>query len=81
MGVALPHVPDAVAHPVRIARVARGLTQRQLEALAGLPWTTLSRVENRTRQLEPAEQLRVAMALAVNVAELFDDAYSPVKSR
>jgi transcriptional regulator with XRE-family HTH domain len=58
-------------HPLRLARVARGISQRELERLAGLPATSLSHVEAGRRQLDPAAQWRIAEALKVDHDEVF----------
>lgn len=57
-------------HPVRVARALRGLTQRELERIAGLPATTLSHVEHRRRRLSPASAVRVATVLDADVDAL-----------
>jgi len=56
-------VPAGGVHPVRVARAIRGLTQADLEQLAGLPRTTLSHVERGRRTLNPSSASRVAEAL------------------
>lgn len=61
----------ADVHPVRAARALRGLTQRELEKKAGLAKTTVSHIEQGTRQADPATKTRISMALEVDVAALF----------
>jgi transcriptional regulator with XRE-family HTH domain len=60
----------ADVHPVRAARALRGLSQAELERRAGLPPTTLSKIESGTRRLDPAARVRIAMALDVDAEAL-----------
>lgn len=59
------------AHPLRMARVALGVSQRDLERAAGLPATSVSHIEARRRVPTPAVRERLAMALDVDVDKLF----------
>jgi transcriptional regulator with XRE-family HTH domain len=61
----------AAVHPVRAARALRGLSQRDVEARAGLPATALSRIEAGSGVPDPVVQQRLAMALGVDVDVLF----------
>jgi transcriptional regulator with XRE-family HTH domain len=60
----------ADVHPVRAARALRGFSQAELERRAGLPPTTLSKIESGARRLDPATRVRIAMALDVVVEAL-----------
>jgi transcriptional regulator with XRE-family HTH domain len=60
----------ADVHPVRAARALRGLSQAELEQKAGLPPTTVSKIENGARRLDPATRVRIAMALDVDAEAL-----------
>jgi transcriptional regulator with XRE-family HTH domain len=53
--------------PLRLIRVARGMTQRELERQAGLPATALSHFESRRRRPDPATAARIALSLDVDV--------------
>jgi transcriptional regulator with XRE-family HTH domain len=65
-------VPLGRLSPLRYARLARGLSQRELEQLAGLPATVISHLEGGRRTPDPATAARIAMALGVDdVDELF----------
>lgn len=54
-------------HPLRVARALRGLSQRELEQIAGLPHTTLSHVERGRRGLDPVSAHRIAIAIDADV--------------
>jgi transcriptional regulator with XRE-family HTH domain len=60
-------------HPVRVARALRGMTQQELERRAGLSPTSVSHIEARRRDPDPATQLRIAMALDADVDALFPE--------
>jgi transcriptional regulator with XRE-family HTH domain len=60
----------ADVHPVRAARSLRGLSQAELEQRAGLPPTTISKIESGSRRLDPATRVRIAMALDVDADAL-----------
>lgn len=64
-------VPLGELTPLRYARLARGLTQRELELNAGLSDTTVSHFEAGRRLPDPATQWRLATALGVDVDVLF----------
>ena len=55
---------------LRVARTLRGMTQRELEQLAGLPATSLSHIESGRRPADPATRARLALALEMPVDEL-----------
>jgi transcriptional regulator with XRE-family HTH domain len=57
--------------PLTYARLARGLSQRELERRAGLPRTVLSQFETGRRRPDAATQYRLAEALGVDVDVLF----------
>ena len=64
-------VPLGELTPLRYARLARGLTQRELEQQAGLSETTVSHFEAGRRLPDSATQWRLAAALGVDVDVLF----------
>jgi transcriptional regulator with XRE-family HTH domain len=59
--------------PLRVVRVARGFSQKQLEALAGVPETVVSHYEAGRRVPDPATKWRLADALDVPVDMIFPD--------
>jgi transcriptional regulator with XRE-family HTH domain len=56
---------------LRLARVLRGMSQRELERRAGLPATTVSHFEAGRRIADPATRARLALALDVDADVLF----------
>jgi transcriptional regulator with XRE-family HTH domain len=56
---------------VRSVRLERGWTQEQLAAAAGLDRTYVSGLERGVRNPALSSQRRVALALAVDLSELF----------
>jgi transcriptional regulator with XRE-family HTH domain len=66
----------AGVHSVRVARAVKGLTQRDLEELAGLPRTTVSHVESGRRTLSRRGAERVASVLDTDASELREEARS-----
>lgn len=58
---------------LRLARMAKGLSQRELELRAGLPKTTCSHFEAGRRIPDAGQRLRIAMALECQTADLFPD--------
>ncbi len=56
---------------LRVARTLRGMSQREVEQLAGLPKTSLSHIESGRRPADPATRARLALALDMPVEELF----------
>ena len=56
---------------LRVARTLRGMTQHELEQLAGIAPTTVSHYEAGRRVPLPATQERLADALDIAVDELF----------
>lgn len=70
---------DAPSSYLRDIRELAGLGQRELAEQTGIPQTTLSRIENGTRQAKANELLSLAWALGTTVAELIGQ--SPVRDR
>jgi len=62
----------APSRAIRHARISRGLSLRALSALAGLPYSTLSKLENGKMGLTYDKLIRLAQALNVDVKELVE---------
>jgi transcriptional regulator with XRE-family HTH domain len=60
-------------HPVRVVRVMKGLSQRELEDAAGLPRTAISHIERGRRVADPSTRARIALALGCAAEDLFPD--------
>jgi uncharacterized protein len=58
---------------LRAVRVARGLSQRQLEQRAGLATSSVSHFESGRRVPDAAQKWRLADALGVDVDVVFPD--------
>lgn len=68
--------PPTPATPLRIYRVARGYTGRQLAALAGVTPATVSNLETRKYPPQPEVAERIGRVLQVSPAALFPDGLS-----
>ena len=72
---------DALPAPSRALRQARlnqGLSLRALSARAGLPYSTLSKLENGKMALTYDKMIRLAQALNVDLKDILADAEQPV---
>jgi hypothetical protein len=58
-------------HPLRVARVAAGLTQLELGAASHLRGELVSRIERRVIPGSPAAHLALSDALGMSVGQLF----------
>jgi len=67
----------APSRAIRDVRVAQGLSLRALSARAGLPYSTLSKLENGKMALTYDKLIRLAQALNVDLKELIADAERP----
>lgn len=56
---------------VRALRALRDMTQVQLAEEAGVPQSTISRIENGSRQVSDQTRIKIAEALGVDPAKLF----------
>jgi transcriptional regulator with XRE-family HTH domain len=54
------------------ARKAAGLTQRQLAAKIGRPYTVIANIERGERRIDVVEFIAIARALSVSEGELMD---------
>jgi transcriptional regulator with XRE-family HTH domain len=75
-----PGIP-APSRAIRRARQAQGLSLRALSARAGLPYSTLSKLENGKMMLTYDKLIRLAQALNVDIKDIVSDvghAASPV---
>ena len=63
--------PPTPASPLRIYRVARGYTQRQLAARAGVTQHTIANLERRKYSPQAFTATRIAEVLEVSVSALF----------
>jgi transcriptional regulator with XRE-family HTH domain len=71
----------APSRAIRRARLAQGLSLRALSARAGLPYSTLSKLENGKMALTYDKLIRLAQALNVDIKDIVSDvgnAASPV---
>jgi len=71
----------APSRAIRRARLAQGLSLRALSARAGLPYSTLSKLENGKMMLTYDKLIRLAQALNVDIKDIVSDvgqAVSPV---
>jgi transcriptional regulator with XRE-family HTH domain len=62
--------PSNPAAAIRAARVEQGLTLRALAARIGLPYSTLSKLENGKMELTYDKLLRLAQGLKVDLGQL-----------
>jgi transcriptional regulator with XRE-family HTH domain len=62
----------APSRAIRHARISQGLSLRALSARAGLPYSTLSKLENGKMGLTYDKLIRLAQALNIDVKELVD---------
>src|SRR6476659_10910038 len=67
----------APSRAIRDVRLAQGLSLRALSARAGLPYSTLSKLENGKMALTYDKLIRLAQALNVDLKELLADADRP----
>lgn len=67
----------ALAHRLRQMRRARELSQEALAALAGLHPKHLSEIERANKDPRSTTVIRIADALGVSVAELYESADEP----
>lgn len=66
---------------IRQARIAQGLSLRALSARAGMPYSTLSKLENGKMALTYDKLIRLALALNLDLQDMFanvDQASAPV---
>src|SRR5678810_971779 len=62
---------------IRQARLAQGLSLRALSARAGLPYSTLSKLENGKMALTYDKLIRLAQALNVDLKDIISEAEQP----
>ena len=67
----------APSRAIRQARIARGLSLRALSARAGLPYSTLSKLENGKMGLTYDKLIRLAQALNVDLKDIVAEAEDP----
>src|SRR5690348_8315934 len=67
----------APSRAIRQARVAQGLSLRALSARAGLPYSTLSKLENGKMALTYDKLIRLAQALNVDLKDIISEAEQP----
>ena len=67
----------APSRAIRQARVAQGLSLRALSARAGLPYSTLSKLENGKMGLTYDKLIRLAQALNIDLKDIVTDAEEP----
>src|SRR5262252_6810430 len=67
----------APSRAIRDVRVAQGLSLRALSARAGLPYSTLSKLENGKMALTYDKLIRLAQALNVDIRDMLADATKP----
>ena len=68
----IPQVP-APSRAIRDVRLAKGLSLRALSARAGLPYSTLSKLENGKMSLTYDKLIRLAQALNVDLKDILAD--------
>jgi transcriptional regulator with XRE-family HTH domain len=69
---AIKHVP-APSRAIRDVRISKGLSLRALSARAGLPYSTLSKLENGKMSLTYDKLIRLAQALNVDLKDILAD--------
>ena len=74
--VSEPPVPGP-SRAIRQARLAQGLSLRALSARAGLPYSTLSKLENGKMALTYDKLIRLAQALNVDLKDIISEAAQP----
>jgi transcriptional regulator with XRE-family HTH domain len=67
----------APSRAIRQARLAQGLSLRALSARAGLPYSTLSKLENGKMALTYDKLIRLAQALNVDLKDIISEAEQP----
>ena len=67
----------APSRALRQARINQGLSLRALSARAGLPYSTLSKLENGKMALTYDKMIRLAQALNVDLKDILADAEQP----
>src|SRR3954452_14105238 len=63
----------APSRAIRQARIAQGLSLRALSARAGLPYSTLSKLENGKMALTYDKLIRLAQALNIDVKDIVSE--------
>ena len=69
---------SAPSRAIRDVRIAQGLSLRALSARAGLPYSTLSKLENGKMALTYDKLIRLAQALGVDLKDLIGESARPV---
>lgn len=67
----------APSRAIRLARINQGLSLRALSARAGLPYSTLSKLENGKMALTYDKLIRLAQALSVDLKDIIADNEQP----
>ena len=67
----------APSRAIRDVRIAQGLSLRALSARAGLPYSTLSKLENGKMALTYDKLIRLAQALNVDLKDIISEAEQP----
>ena len=67
----------APSRAIRLARINQGLSLRALSARAGLPYSTLSKLENGKMALTYDKLIRLAQALNVDLKDIIADSEQP----
>src|SRR3982751_4225186 len=67
----------APSRAIRQARIAQGLSLRALSARAGLPYSTLSKLENGKMALTYDKLIRLAQALNVDLKDIISEVEPP----
>jgi transcriptional regulator with XRE-family HTH domain len=65
------HAVNQVGQSLRDVRKQRGMTLAEASARAGLPVSTLSKIENNRMSLSYDKMLRICQALEIDIAQLF----------
>jgi transcriptional regulator with XRE-family HTH domain len=63
----------AVGRRIRALRERKGMSQKELAVLSGIPQWQLSRIEKGTRPIRPAVLAAFALALGVRTDEMLKD--------
>ena len=74
LGLGARNAVPAPSRAIRDVRVARGLSLRALSARAGLPYSTLSKLENGKMALTYDKLIRLAQALNVDLKDILANA-------
>lgn len=62
---------NAKLHPIKVARQKLGLTQREIAEAAGVTNATISRIEARRFNPEPAVAIKLANALGLTLDQIY----------